>query len=223
MISDDRMKLRMRGQGPGRPAVPEMQEKPEWLLSTTLVGKMWPGGDTDPATALAISLFGERNSWLAAVTMAPLIWIFGEVVPKSIFQHRADSITPRAVFFLQALSYLFWPLLILFTMLTWLVNRIFGGPGQNPFTLREESSHAADAGKGQRHSSVVKGHDPAGLQLFRDHGDAVMVPLIDVVAIEEKATCGEALRVAAENAHVRLPVYDERIDRVVGVLNTLEL
>jgi CBS domain containing-hemolysin-like protein len=50
-----------------------------------------------------------------------------------------------------------------------------------------------------------------------------MIPLIDVVAIEQDATCGEAIRLADEKAHVRLPVYSERVDKVVGVLNALEL
>jgi len=51
----------------------------------------------------------------------------------------------------------------------------------------------------------------------------VMVPLIDVNAIEKHASAGEAVRLAVDSSHVRLPVYDGRIDRVVGVLNTMDL
>jgi CBS domain containing-hemolysin-like protein len=51
----------------------------------------------------------------------------------------------------------------------------------------------------------------------------VMIPLIDVVAIERGATCGEAITLAHAQAHIRLPVYAERVDKVVGVLNALEL
>jgi len=51
----------------------------------------------------------------------------------------------------------------------------------------------------------------------------VMVPLIDVVAIEQGAACGQALDQAHKKAHVRLLVYNERVDKVVGVLNALEL
>lgn len=227
VISADRMKLRhaaAKGSRGARLAL-KMLKKPEWLLATTLVGNnVAVVANTTLATALAISLFGEQNGWLAIVTMAPLIWIFGEVVPKSIFQHRADSITPRVVFFLRAVSYLFLPILILFTMLTWLVNRIFGGPGQNPFTLREEiitMLHMPVKGSDIQH--VEKDMINRVFSFSETTADGVMVPLIDVVAIEQKATCGEAVRVAAENAHVRLPVYDDRIDRVIGVLNTLEL
>jgi hypothetical protein len=51
----------------------------------------------------------------------------------------------------------------------------------------------------------------------------VMVPLIDVNAVEKRCTVGEAVRLAVESSHVRLPVYDGRIDRVIGVLNTMDL
>lgn len=51
----------------------------------------------------------------------------------------------------------------------------------------------------------------------------VMVPLIDVVAVERGLTCAEAVRIASERAHVRLPVYDQRVDRVVGLLYALDL
>jgi CBS domain containing-hemolysin-like protein len=51
----------------------------------------------------------------------------------------------------------------------------------------------------------------------------IMVPLIDVVGIDQGASAGEAMRLAAATAHKRLSVYDERVDKIVGTLNTLDL
>jgi CBS domain containing-hemolysin-like protein len=85
-----------------------------------------------------IQLFGESGGWLAIILVAPLIWVFGEIVPKSVFQQRADTITPYAIFGLRAASYLFFPILIVLSTITGLFTKIFGGQGQNPFTLREE-------------------------------------------------------------------------------------
>lgn len=227
LISADQMKLRhdaAKGSRGARIAL-RMLKRPEWLLSTTLVGtNVAVVANTTMATALAISLFGEQNSWVAIVVAAPLIWIFGEIVPKSVFQHRADALTPRVVFFLRIASYVFYPILIFFSMLTRIGNRIFGGQGQNPFTLREEMitmlQMPAREGDIQH---VEKDMINRVFSFSETTADCVMLPLIDVVAIDQKATCGEAIRVAAENAHVRLPVYEDRVDRVIGVLNTLEL
>ncbi|MFH1027990.1 MAG: DUF21 domain-containing protein, partial [Pseudomonadota bacterium] len=89
LISADQMKLRhdaAKGSRGARLAL-RMLKKPEWLLSTTLVGtNVAVVANTTLATALAITLFGEQNSWVAIVVVAPLIWIFGEIVPKSVFQ-----------------------------------------------------------------------------------------------------------------------------------------
>ena len=49
-----------------------------------------------------------------------------------------------------------------------------------------------------------------------------MVPLIDVMEIEKNSTCGDAVRLAMEKSHIRVPVYEKRVDRIVGVLHVLE-
>ncbi len=51
----------------------------------------------------------------------------------------------------------------------------------------------------------------------------IMLPLIDVVAVNMDANCGKAISIAVDKAHTRLPVYEKRVDRVIGVLNTLDL
>ena len=227
IVSADRMKLRheaAKGSRGARLAL-EMLKKPEWLLSTTLVGtNIAVVTNTTMATALMIELFGEQGSWLAVILVAPLIWVFGEIVPKSVFQQRADTITPRAIFPLRLASYLFFPLLLVFSVVTRVLARLFGNPAQNPFTLREEiiTMLLMPVQEGDI-QPVEKKMIRRMFNFSETTAHEVMVPLIDVVAVERGITCGEALKVAAEQAHIRLPVYDERIDRIVGVLNTLDL
>ena len=89
VISSDRVKLRhdaAKGSRGAKLAL-AMLNKPEWLLSTTLVGtNISVVTNTTMATALMMQLFGEGGSWLAVLLVAPLIWVFGEIVPKSVFQ-----------------------------------------------------------------------------------------------------------------------------------------
>ncbi|MDP2646480.1 MAG: hemolysin family protein [Desulfobacterales bacterium] len=227
MVSADQIKLRhdaAKGSRGAKLAI-DMLQKPEWLLSTTLVGtNIAVVTNTTITTALTISLFGEEHSWLAIVLSAPLIWIFGEVVPKSVFQHCADAITPRAIFFLRFCSLLFYPLLIVFSGLSGVFNRVFGGQAQNPFTLRNEIITMVQM---PNKDGDIQHVEKNMIQRVFDFSETcardVMVPLIDVVAIDRSDSCGRAVRLAAEKSHVRLPVYDERIDRVMGVLNSLEL
>lgn len=226
VVSADQIKLRhvaAKGSRGAKLAL-KMLQKPEWLLATTLVGtNIMVVANTTLATALAINWFGEKYSWLAIVCLAPLIWVFGEIVPKSVYQHLADTITPRAIFILQFASYLFYPILIVFTFFTKILAKLSGGRPRNPFTLREEIITMLQMSAKGDIQHVEKDMIRRVFDFSETTAQNVMVPLIDVKAIERGTSCGEAVRFAAETAHVRLPVFEERVDRVVGVLNALEL
>ncbi len=227
VVSSDRMKLRQQAAKGSRGAklALSMLEKPEWLLSTTLVGtNISVVTNTTVATALMITLFGPDYSWLAVVLVAPLIWVFGEIVPKSVFQQRADEITPYAIFALKFFSLLFYPILIVFSFLTRMFTKLVGEKKSNIFTLREQilsMSHMSEPG-----GEVGPGHGKMIRRMFHfseTPATRVMVPLIDIVGIDSDSTCGEAVRMAAEYAHRNLVVYDKRLVYIVGMVHSLEL
>lgn len=230
IVSADRMKLRhdaAKGSKGARLAL-KMLQKPEWLLSTTLVGtNIFIVANTTLITALMVVLFGEQYSWLAVAIAAPLIWIFGEIVPKSVFQQRANVITPYSIFVIRFFSIVFYPILFVSSRITrLLVLAVGGGSERNPFTLREEIVSMF-----KMPSASTKGDiEPIETEMIRRMfnftettvGNA-MRPLIEVVAIDKQATCGEARRLATEKSHIRLPVYEERVDRIIGMLHVLDL
>jgi CBS domain containing-hemolysin-like protein len=229
VVSADRNTLRheaAKGSRGARLAL-SMLKRPEWLLSTTLIGtNISVVTNTTMATALMIQLFGETGSLLAVVLVAPLIWVFGEIVPKSVFQQKAGVLTPKVIFILKACSYLFFPILVVFSFLARLLARAAGDdPDQrNPFALRQEIMTmilmSPDEGD-------IEPHEQTMIRRLFDFGETsvreVMVPLVDVVGVERGASCRQAARIAKAQAHKRLPVYAERVDRIVGVLDTLEL
>lgn len=227
IVSADPLKLRHDAAMGSRGAqlALEMLERPEWLLSTTLVGtNIAVVTNTTLTTALMIDAFGEQGRWFAIGVAAPLIWVFGEIVPKSVFQQKADAITPYAIFGLKGAAYIFSPILVVFAFVTSAATRAFGGERKNPFTLREEiiTMLQMPAGEGDI--------DPAQNEMIRrmfsfteSAVDELMVPLIDVVGVEVGASRGQAIDIAVGSSHVLLPVYDKRVDRVVGLLDTLAL
>ncbi|MCP4284995.1 MAG: HlyC/CorC family transporter [Gammaproteobacteria bacterium] len=228
VVSADQIKLRHKAAkgSKGAKLALKMLEKPEWLLSTTLVGtNIAVVTNTTMATALMLHIFGENGSWLAIVLVAPLIWIFGEIVPKSVFQQRADTLTPYVIFILRFFSYLFFPILFVFSLLTKFLAKLAGGDATNPFTLREEivtmlQMPAAEAGDihpvEQKMIKRMFNFNETSVQ-------SVMLPLIEVTAVEKGISCGKAREISASKSHVRLPVYDYRVDKIVGILHTLDL
>lgn len=227
VVSADRLKLRhdAANGSKGAALALKMLERPEWLLSTTLVGtNAAVVTNTTIATGLAIHFLGEGHAWVAVAAMTPLIWIFGEIVAKSVAQQRADAITPRAIYVLRIASFLFWPILAVFALLSRGLSSVMGGPRRNPFTLREEIGSMIEM-------SVTEGdirpEEKTMIRRVFSFGETtageIMVPLIDVVAIERHAKTKEAIALAIERAHKRLPVYDQRVDKIIGTLNTLDL
>jgi CBS domain containing-hemolysin-like protein len=156
--------------------------------------------------------------------MTPLIWIFGEIVAKSVAQQHADVITPRVIHVLRIASFVFWPILAIFALLSRGLTAVMGGPRRNPFTLREEirSMIEMSAAEGD-----IQPEEKTMIRRVFSFGETtageIMVPLIDVVAIERRAKTKEAIALAVERAHKRLPVYDQRVDKIIGTLNTLDL
>jgi CBS domain containing-hemolysin-like protein len=229
VVSADRAKLRheaAKGSRGARLAL-SMLKNPEWLLSTTLVGtNIAVVTNTTIATALMIQVFGEKGSLLAVVLVAPLIWVFGEIVPKSIFQQKTDVLTPKAIFVLKFFSYLFFPILLVFSHLAKLLSRLAGAnpEGENPFTLREEIRTMIQMSPDE---GDIEPHEQRMIRQLFDFGETaareIMVPLVDVIGIEQGASCGAAQRLATEKAHKRLPVYSKRVDKITGLLNTLDL
>jgi len=228
IVSADRMQLRHKAAQGSRGArlALSMLEKPEWLLSTTLVGtNVSVVTNTTMATALTIHLFGEQFAWLAIIIVAPLIWIFGEIVAKSVFQQRADAMTPFAIFVLRGASYLFLPILAVFSVLTRTLTRILGGGvARNPFTLREEIVTMMEMSAAEGDIPPLERRMIRRVFHFSETtAEEIMVPLIDVAGVAKDSSCREARRLAMQNAHKRLAVYDQRVDRIVGSLNVLDL
>ena len=229
IVSADRIKLRTEAAKGSRGAqlTMKMLSNPEWLLSTTLVGtNIAVVTNTTMATALMINLFGAEFAWLAVVLVAPLIWVFGEIVPKSVFQQHADSITPRAIFALQFFSYLFYPILLLFSLFARGLGKIAGaGRGHGElFTLRQEIMTMMSMSPGE---GDIDPHEQTMIRRLFTFGETatreVMIPLIDVETVPEEATCREAVELGNRLSHNRLPVHRGRVDRIVGVMDTLDL
>ncbi len=228
VVSADRLKLRegaAKGSRGSKLAL-NMLAKPEWLLSTTLVGtNISVVTNTTLGTALMIQLFGPSFSWLAVVLVAPLIWVFGEIVPKSVFQQKADEITPRAIYLLKFCSYLFFPILVVFSLLTKLLTKLVGGGEKtNFFTLREQIISMLRMSEPGGEISERQGKMIRRMFHFSETtAIQIMVPLVDVVGIDKEGTCGEATRLAAESGHRNIVAFDGRVDRIIGMVHSMEI
>ncbi len=228
VVSADTMKLRhdANNGSKGAKLALKMLENPEWLLATTLVGtNIAVVTNTTVTTALMIDLFQTYGKWAAAAIAAPLIWVFGEIVPKSIFQQKADQLTPRVVYGLRFSSFIFYPILLVFTYLSRHITKAKTHSSRNPFILREEIILMLDTPAFEEGDidSTEKEMIQRVFNFSETTASQAMTPLVDITAIERSTTCGEAMKTTTQYGHIRLPVYSERIDKIEGVVNTLDM
>lgn len=224
VVSADRLKLRHQAAkgSKGAQLAMEMLRKPEHLLTTTLVGiNIGIVTNSSLSALLAIDLLGKENAWVGILISAPLIWVFGEIVPKSVFQQKADVLAPRIIYVLKASSYLFYPIILVFTMFFKVITFFFGGKAKkNPFGLREEiglvlQMQAQETDILPMEKSMIRRLFNFGETQARD----IMVPLIELKTLEQGATCGQALRLSGSCSHLVLPVHAGRVDNVIGYVN----
>lgn len=163
---------------------------------------------------------------LATITLTPLMLVFGVILPKAVARQWATALILRLFPLLEAASWLLAPL-------AWgsagLVELALRGMRRTPegtraFVSREELKLLFQV---EPHESDVKAEEREMIDKIFDLGEtpvrAVMVPLVDVVALPEEATVEEAVAVIRGRGYSRLPVYRERVDHVVGIVTALDI
>jgi putative hemolysin len=230
IVSVNKIQLRHASKKGHKPSALTLKllKKPEWILGTTLLGtNVATITSTTVSASLFYKLFGPMGIPVSIAVMAFVNWIFCEIVPKSIFQQLTDYITPKISYGIRFFSFLFFPFIWLFLRISKGITFLFTGTSQNkktPFVTKEEMKHMMAF---KQSKSDVKPSERQMINRLLDFSETevseIMVPLIDVKAISDKATVREASELYVETKHRRLPVFHKRIDRIVGILNSFDI
>ena len=148
-----------------------------------------------------------------------LTLILGELVPESLGIAYAESISRLAVPPMRLLMLLLAPLTALALLVSgWVSRRLGGQPLGSPVTEEEIMTlvHASHSG------GIIEEDEKDMIYSVLQLGDStareLMIPRIDIVALDIQNTIMEALAVFVESGFSRIPVYEESIDTVVGLL-----
>jgi len=224
IVNSDKLKLRHQAKQGDRSAklLLKMFRSPDVILGTTLVGTNLATVTISTLGALIfIDLFGDIGDLISVLIMTPFLLIFGEVVPKSVFQQKADSLARIVSPVLQFFSYAFYPVIFVFSRVARFATRLVGGTSkrQNLFITREELRVLLDDSEPSAATGKVDRHSIRRIIRFADTtvGQA-MIPLADVVGISEMRSTADAVRLVMKDGYNRLPVYRGNITNLKGVL-----
>lgn len=200
-----------------------LTEKYDIVLSTVLIGNNIVNiASTSLATLFFTGLLGDNSdlgATVSTVVMTIVVLIFGEISPKTIAKEKAEQfvvfMTPIIKFFII----LFMPLNWLFKGWKLLLNKAFGLGKADTVTEEELKTYVDEAKTGgeidENESELIR----SSIEFDDiDVGD-ILVPRIDVEAVEKYAPLDEIERVFNSTNFSRLPVYIGDIDNIVGVIH----
>jgi CBS domain containing-hemolysin-like protein len=146
--------------------------------------------------------------------------VLSEIVPKAIFRQLADLLMPILAPALRLAVALFSPVV---TALTGAYRLFLPGP-RSLFVTREElllmiKEASRDAGPRFRERKMLESVFDFSGTVARE----VMIPLSDVVTIDEDSPREALLDLVRQHGHTRIPVYRRRTDRIAGFVNVFDI
>ncbi len=224
MVNSDKIRLRHQARlgDPGAKLVLNLFRTPDLMLGTTLVGtNISTVVITTLGTLMFIRLMGDTGDLMSVLVFTPFLLIFGEIVPKSIFQEKANQIAPKIIYPLRFFSILFYPVIIVFSRIARVAARMFGGAAsaQTGFITKDELRVLLDLSETTSERVAVSKQRIRHIFRFADTTvGEVMTPLAEVVGFNEGDSIDAAINRVWEHGYNRLPVFLQNANKVVGVL-----
>ncbi len=181
--------------------------------------KILEGVGIDPNTSETIALI------IVTVVLALFTIIFAELVPKTLAlantERFAIALSLPIDFLARALS----PLIRVLTGVTAWTAKLFGASVSNEAQITAEELRLIVERGGEQ--GVLEAEEEQMINSIIELGERrlheVMIPRIAIISLPASATLDEAIDRVIDEGHSRIPVYEESIDEVVGILYAKDL
>lgn len=193
------------------------------VLSTVLIGNNIVNiACTSLATLFFTGLLGDNSdlgATVSTVVMTVVVLIFGEVTPKTYAKEKAEKVVIVIAPIVKFFIIIFTPLNVFFRAWKRLMNRVFHTGKADTVTEEELKTYVDEAHTGgeidENESELIR----SSIEFDDiDVGD-ILVPRVDVEAIDKYASFKEIEKVFYSTNFSRLPVYIDDIDNIVGVIH----
>ncbi len=179
---------------------------------------------TSVATVYGIVTWGARiGPTIATVIVTLLILTLGEISPKIIAREYSEEVALFLTPMVRALIFILTPLTIVFEGLKMLLKKAFGRKNEPEFsedellTIVEEAEAGGAIGEEQSEliANAIEFNDVEAID--------ILTPRVDIVAVERGTPVAEIKKVFKESGLSRLPVYEDDLDNIIGVINQKDL
>jgi CBS domain containing-hemolysin-like protein len=158
------------------------------------------------------------NEWFtaASIILTILILVFSEIIPKTLGAIYWKKLAPTAAYLLDGLVWITWPIVVILNAFS---RKIAEGNKDHKEMTREEMIAVAEIGETQgalekQETQVIKNL----LTLDKILAEDVMTPSTVMMALHRTETVGKVVQKNASIPFSRIPIYDENIDDIIGVV-----
>ena len=190
------------------------------LLSTILVGNNIVNiALSSIATVMFIELYPKYGATIATAVATVVVLIFGEISPKSLAKESPEKFAMFSAPIIKLFATILKPINWLFACWKKFLAKMFNADGNRPITEDElltmveeaETEGGIDEGQSELIQNAIEFND---LEAWD-----VLTPRVDIKAVEIDEDEEEVAKLFLETGFSRLPVYEDDLDNIIGVLN----
>ena len=202
-------------------------EDPARLLSAILIGNNLVNiGASSIATAMAIDRFKSQGIGIATGILTIVILIFGEITPKTFATKNSEKISLLVIKPISFCILIFTPIIFILNIITGFFLRLLGVKKDEKVPTITESELL---------TMVNVSHEEGVLEIdereminnvvyfANNNAEDIMVPRTDIVAVNIETTYEELTYLFKEETFSRMPVYENSIDNIVGIISLKDL
>ena len=169
-------------------------------------------------TVYVTGRFGEAAVTVSTLITTVVVFLFGEMLPKSIARKYSTSISLACAGLLQILMTVLSPFSKLLSMIGNGVAKLTKGEPETSVTETEIYDIIEDMTEGGSLDEKQGDLISSALQFGDVTAESILTSRVDLDAVDIRMQPDEILEKIREGSHSRLPVYDGTIDTVVGIL-----
>jgi putative hemolysin len=173
-----------------------------------------------------LNLSGSLGFSLGIGIATTAILVFGEIIPKGFAKVHGEKLFSSTLWITNVIYYSFYPLVIILMKFSNFVVALFGGSGEMSEYITSEREliflieYISEKGLMEREKTEML---QRVFKLGSKQVKEIMVPAIDIIMIDSQTPLQEALEVFSQYQFSRLPVYEGKIDNIIGMVHQKDI
>jgi putative hemolysin len=209
----------------GAKALHKFTSNPSWMMSSVNLGNNLVNVAASVlATKIATEVFGDDGLGITVGIMTFIILVFGEITPKIYANANSTKIALRGAPILLIFSYVLWPVVKLFEIITKAMVRATGSSYHPPPITEEEIKGIVAQGLAD---NILEKDESELVHSALEFDDTVirtvMTPRTKMFTLPAKMLLFDALPLISENLHSRIPIFGETQDDIVGFVHVRDI